>query len=466
MTTVGSSAFQLRWLHALGFLAGAAGIGLVVSLSDYGAQAIIAVIFLIVLSYLALKHPLTLIYFLLLTGSLSWAFVTGEEKVFFSALGGLDLNGVRLIGAIITFGLLLMYKPEGRKVFFTLKQYLVFLVFAAIGLLYTWNFNSGIRLFSKFLYPYIIFCVLLLEVKDRETIDKVIRVMMWGALVGFISIPVSTFFGLSSQFEETMVLVGGGATHRNPFAFYMVCMAGLSSSLYVYVRERKYLWLSLACSGVVLLSVTRIAIAALAVVLGMIYFRRSLWKGILVLLLSAIVITSYEPIQKRMFYSSSNMSLVDLVREPSKIFTEVNAFGRFPAWGAGIFNMFLRSPLVGMGIGSTTGIEYEAGNRLTVMHSEAVRILAEQGAIGTILYLLSYFVLIRRVRLKTPVASDMTRACSLAVAPLVVGFFVICLTDNAFDYYAPLGQNIFTVAALALLSQEFDRQSPPGVASV
>jgi hypothetical protein len=466
MTTIGSSAFQFRSLQALGFLAGAVGIALVVSLSDYGAQAVIAVIFIIVLFYLALRHPLTLIYFLLLTGSLSWAFVTGEEKVFFSALGGLDLNGIRLIGAIIAFSLLLIYKPEGRKVFFTLKPYLVFLAFAAIGLLYTWNFNSGIRLFSKFLYPYIIFCVLLLEVKDRATIDKVIRVMMWGVLIALISIPVSAFFGLSSQFEETMVLVGGGATHRNPFAFYVTCMAGFCSTLYLYLRERKYLWLSLACSVVVLLSVTRIAIAALVVVLGMVYFRRSLWKGIVVLAIATVVVTSYGPLQRRMFYAGSDASFLDLARDPTKFFTDVNAFGRFPAWGAGIYNMFLRSPLVGMGTGSTTGIEYEAGNRLTVMHSEAVRILAEQGAIGTILYLFSYFVLIRRVRLKIPVASGITRACSLAVAPLVVGFFVICLTDNAFDYYAPLGQNIFTVAALALLSQEFDRQSLPGVASV
>jgi O-antigen ligase len=440
-----------------GLLLAALGVSAIVVFLNYGGQAIFALVFALLLLSVALNRPLTLVYFLLLTGSLSWGFVTGDEKVFFEGFGGLDLNGIRLVGVVLTFSFLLLHRPGGLRRFFALKPYLLFLVFAALGLVYTWNFNSGIRLFSKFLYPYLIFCVLLLEVNDAETVEKVIRVMLWGALVALVSIPVSIFFGVSTQFTETMVLVGGGATHRNPFAFYMVCITGLTAALYTFRRQGKYLLITLVGSGVVLLSITRIAIAALAVILGIIFFRRSVLRGVLVSSLALAAIVSYGPIRERMFYQGSDMSFVDLVKEPRRVFTDVNAMGRFPAWGAGIYLMFLRSPVVGMGTGSTTGIEYEAGNRLTAMHSEVVRILAEQGLVGTGLYILAYLLLLVKLNRLGAQASATTCALSLAASALIIGYAVICLTDNAFDYYTMLGQNIFAVAALALKSAELER---------
>jgi len=436
-------------------------VSLIAVLVDYGPQMIIAAVFVLVLLNIAFRWPLAVVAFLLVTGSLSWSFVTGEEKVFFSSLGGLDINGIRLVGVIVAFSIVLLVRSEGRARMLTLKPYVVFLVVAAAGLLYAWNFNSGIRLWSKLLYPYIIFCILLVEVNDEETLRSMVRVFFWGALVALISIPISLFFGLSTEFEPNMVKLGGGATHRSPFAFFVMCVTCFSASLYIYLKERKYLWMTIIGSVAVFLSLTRIAIAGLFVALGTIYFRRSIWKGILVTVLLVTIVANYEPLTRRMFYGGSNTTWIDLILEPSRFFTDVNAMGRFPAWGAGIYGMFVKSPLMGMGIGSTTGIEYEAGNYLTAMHSEVVRILAEMGLVGAALFLFAYFHLIMKVNAgRGQHDSPVTAACTLAVPAMVMGFFVTCFTDNSLDYYTMLGQNIFAIAALAIKSRELDRLRP------
>jgi hypothetical protein len=458
MSGISATTSGYRLFPVLGFTLAALATACVVAFVGYGVQAVIAVIFVIVLAYVALVHPLKLVAFLLLTGSVSFGFVTGDQKVFFQGLGGLDVNGARLLGVILTFAILLMYKPEGRKRFFTLKPYLLFLLVAAVGLLYTWNFNSGIRLFSKFLYPYMIFCVILTEVQDRETLERLVRVVFWAIVVAFISIPVSMSVGGLEMMQET-VLLGGGAGHRNLFAFYMVCVTVFSACMYVSFRGAKFALLTLLGSTAIVLSVTRIAIAALAVAMAAVFFRKSLLKGIVLMALLAWAVSSYEPITRRMFYQGSDLELTDLIGNPRLFFTNVNATGRFTAWGAGINGMFLKSPLMGMGIGSSTGIEYEAGNYLTVMHSELVRMLAEMGLVGFLLYTFAYFSLIRTAtRRSSRPPSQLTSALALTIPAVVLGYFVICLTDNAFDYYTMLGQNIFAFAAFAIKSRELDEQ--------
>ena len=461
MTELGIKTSQ----HSIGTLLAVVGAGVLISLMavlvDYGPQMIIAAVFLFTLINIAFRWPLVVVGFLLVTGSLSWSFVTGEEKVFFSSLGGLDINGVRLLGVIVAFSIVLFVRPEGRARMLTLKPYVVFLMVAAVGLLYTWNFNSGIRLWSKLLYPYIIFCIILVEVNDEVTLRRMVRVFFWAALVAFISIPVSLYFGLGTEFEADMIKLGGGATHRSPFAFFVMCVTCISASLYIYLKERKYLWMTILGSVAVFFSLTRIAIAGLLVALGTIYFRRSVWKGIIVMVFLVTIVANYEPLSRRMFYGGSTTTWTDLIVEPSRFFTDVNAMGRFPAWGAGILGMFAKSPVMGMGIGSTTGIEYEAGNYLTAMHSEVVRILAEMGLVGITLFLFAYFHLIRKVNAdRSQHDSSLTAACTLAVPAMVMGFFVTCFTDNSLDYYTMLGQNIFAIAALAIKSRELDQLRP------
>jgi O-antigen ligase len=457
MSRIDSATVAARVSSPVLFIGGSIALAAISVFTAYGPQAVIAAIALLLIGYLALRKPVALVSFLLLTGSLSWGFLTGEEKVFFVELGGIDLNGIRLVGVVITFGILLLYKPEGRTQFLTLPSYVLLILFAAISLTYTWNFGSGIRLLSKFLYPYLIFCVLLTEIHDRETLTKVVRVMFWGGVVALLSIPFSTMVGQSSEFSSSMIRLSGGASHRNPFSFSMVCATGLSTALYMILRGKKYLLFSLIGSTVVLLTVTRIAILALVVVMGTLAFQRGFWKGLAFVMIAVVVLLNYEPLERRMFYQGSEASYTALMEEPVRILTDIDDTGRLSAWSAGISEMFLKSPLVGMGIGSSTGIEYELGNRLTVMHSEAIRILAELGLVGAFLCLIAYLSLTRRIiAVKPQMPSAITVACRLAFPSLLIGYLVICMTDNAFDYYTMLGQNIFAIGALAIRSGEID----------
>src|SRR5690606_41218541 len=62
-----------------------------------------------------LLRPLAVIGVMLAIGALDLSFVTGGFKSLYLSLGGLDMNGIRLIGMVASLGAIMAVDPEVRS---------------------------------------------------------------------------------------------------------------------------------------------------------------------------------------------------------------------------------------------------------------------------------------------------------------------------------------------------------------
>src|SRR5438105_2004936 len=63
----------------------------------------------------AMIAPLVLVAAMLMVGPVDLSFVTGGFKSLFVGMGGIDMNGIRLIGATAGFVVYVMFEPRSRR---------------------------------------------------------------------------------------------------------------------------------------------------------------------------------------------------------------------------------------------------------------------------------------------------------------------------------------------------------------
>ena len=131
-----------------------------------------------------LLRPLAVIGVMLAIGALDLSFVTGGFKSLYLSLGGLDMNGIRLIGMVASLGAIMAVDPEvvrhaiGRHG----RLYLIFLLYGAATLLYTSSLIDGLRLLFKLAYPFLVFVAVLGVVRTREELGRLVDWILIGAV--------------------------------------------------------------------------------------------------------------------------------------------------------------------------------------------------------------------------------------------------------------------------------------------
>src|SRR5687767_4842872 len=108
---------------------------------------------------LVLTQPLSLIALMLVIGPVNLSFLTGGMKALFPEAGGLDMNGIRLVG--VTAGFLALWLVDRRVQRHTFgpsgRWYAVFLFWAGASLLTSLDPLEGLRLLLKLAYPLLTF---------------------------------------------------------------------------------------------------------------------------------------------------------------------------------------------------------------------------------------------------------------------------------------------------------------------
>lgn len=451
---------RLWW--AGGAIAGSLVVGLLIAREPWVAAGLILGAALLIV---ALSRPLLVLGLMLAFGPIDLRFLTGGYKGLFASLGGLDMNGIRLIGLTASFSAIALVDRGvvraalGRYG----RWYLLFLGYAAGTLVFSDSLVDGGRLLLKLAYPFLTFIVVLGVVRTREELERLGLWLLWGAAI--ITLLLNPFYVMAGGYEIDFggrVRIMGVGQHENPFSFYL-----LTVILYAFARYslRGHRWWYLALAGVcgvwMTLTLTRITfLAACAGLTGLALYTAIVERRYRPLMVGAVVVgaigAALAPtvLERTLGYVATPQELLYLARHPVQLYEAINWQGREIFWPL-VFQAYLSSPLIGLGLGSSTALLLanfppEWG---TVVHNEYLRLLVETGAVGVGLYALAIVVwwqgMIRIGRLEDP----LVREFALAAAAGILAWAVIAVTDNAFDYYAPFTQYIGFLCAAALSAE-------------
>jgi O-antigen ligase len=426
---------------------------------------------------LTMLRPLTVIGLMLFLGPIDLSFVTGGFKTLFPALGGLDMNGLRLIG--ISASLLALAVVNREMVRHALashgRWYLAFLVFAAASLLLSPARIDGLRLLLKLAYPFLIFVAVLGLARTREDLEYLGNWVLAGAL--FISV-INPLYVMAGGYYVDMagrIRVHGVGAHQNPFSFYLLIVLLFSFARYLGRRQYRYLALCGLLGIWLALTRTRITFGAglLAFTALGLYDAVALRRyGTIARVLAVggiLAMPLLHLMMERTFgYRMGLGELLGLLRDPLRMYQSMSWEGREVIWPV-VFAAFLSRPLIGLGLGASTFVLLAnfPAEFAGVIHNEYLRLAADTGVVGVSLFGLAvgtWWVLMIRAR---GAPDPMAREFALPAFGGILAWAVIGATDNAFDYYAAFTQFIaFLCAGTVALWQGLpSRAGFPGAGS-
>jgi hypothetical protein len=432
-------------------------------------------VFGLILLGIVLVQPLALIALMLALGPIDLSFMTGGFKTLFAGIGGLDMNGIRLVG--VTGGFLALGLADKRVQRMALGAhgiwYLLFLVWAAASLATTYSTVEGLRLLLKLAYPFFTFLVVATMVEREEQLD---RLMTWtlatGAIIVLLINPLFVFGGSYTVDPEGFRRVRGVGAHENPFSFYLSIILMISFARFVVRGQMRYLVLCVMSGFWIVLTMTRITLAGLFAGLAAmaVYYAlaarnyRALVAGCLIAVsLGSVLIPR---VFRRSFgYVPTPTELVALTRSPGRLYEALNWQGREVLWPI-VYHRFRQDPVTGLGLGSSTVVVRESfpSYYAQVVHNEYLRLATDTGLVGVGLYFLAVMAWAVGVTRSGWRAGNRVREYALPALGGLAAWVFIAITDNAFDYYAPFTQYIGFLCAGAICAARLERQAPPAEA--
>src|SRR5690606_9384283 len=410
---------------------------------------------------LLLLRPKLILGFMLALGPFDLSFMTGGFKALLPGLGGLDMNGIRLIGVVAGLGALALVERDmvrhalGRYG----RWYVVFLIFAAATLLYTPARVEGLRLLFKLAYPFMLFVAVLAMVRTREELERLTDWTLWGAIA--IALVLNPIYVLAGGYEVDLagrVRVHGVGAHENPFSFYLLVVTLISFTRYSVRGQLRYLalcgvfgvWMALTLTRITLLAgMAGLTGAALYAALIARNYRAVAAAGII----GGALATALVPValERSLGYIPTASELWRLLTDPVAFWESVNWQGRQIIWPV-LFRMFLASPIVGNGLGASTVflIETFQGAMGGVIHNEYLRLLIDTGIVGATLFAIAVLSWLMGVLGAGRNDDPLAREFAMPAFAAIVAWVFIAATDNAFDYYAPFTQYIGFLCAGAL----------------
>lgn len=469
-----------RWLLALAVLVTAALASIGLARSPFLTIGAVAGALLTVF---ALKKPLALVGLMLVIGPADLSVLTGGFKSMFENLGGLDMNGIRLVAMSAALSLVVLADRQvGRQVFKGSALFYVALIGWCVA---TLGFSpaplDGARLLLKIAYPLLVFVVIAGLSPERPQLDRLMDAVLLGAAA--LCLVVNPLYLLFGDFEREIggyIRLRGVGAHQNPFAFYLVTIIIISFVRFTTRRQTRYLVLSTICAFWMVLTITRIAFAAAVVALlaiGLVSAVLTRQTRVLVAAVAAglVIAVPLGPLvlERTLGFVPSPGELVALLQSPRALFMAVNWEGRQVLWTI-VFQAYAASPVLGLGLGASSLVlrMHLPGITNPVVHNDYLRLLAETGIVGVFLFgfaLLAWTGAVLRV---APLRDRTVREYALPAIGSIAALAVIGITDNAFDYYGPFTQysgflcgGALAAAACARRSQSMEAEemkAPPG----
>lgn len=448
----------------LGFLVGIAAIGIAFGIVRSPFLAAGIVLGAAVLS-VALVAPLALVALMLMVGPVDLSFVTGGFKSLFTEMGGLDMNGIRLLGATAGFTVYLMFEDRSRKALVgPLGRYWVFfLLYAAATLVPSLDRMEGARLLLKIAYPLLTFLIVVGVASTRNRIETLLRLtLLTAAAFALIINPILAYKGGYRIDPDGVRRFGGLGSGDNPFAFY--CMAVLFIAFTRFLLRGRLIYLAFSAVLMLWIALTVTRIAALASVAGLVVIgflaafasgnRRVLGASLAVAVIAGLLLLPNVLVRSLGFVPTPH-ELFQIVRNPVLLYNSINWQGRQLLWAIA-WAGFMAAPLTGLGMGSSAAVIRESfpNQNVKVVHNEYLRLACDTGLIGITLFATAVIAWFVKMIQLSRTGDRFVRELAFPAVACIVGWALVAVTDNPFDYYAPFTQYIAFLVAGAIAAQE------------
>lgn len=428
---------------------------------------VVGIVLGLALVWFAFDSPLAVVGLMLALGPIDLSFLTGGFKGLLEDLGGLDMNGIRLLGIVFALTLLILARRDLLRVAFSPhgRWYLLFMGFAVVSLLASLSLVHGLKFVLKLAYPLLFFVVVLGTVRSRADIEKLVDWTLVGAaFIVFFANPIYVLSGGGTIQHGDYVRVGGVGTHTNPFSFYLLIILLLSYSRFVVRGQVRYLILGAGAIAWMMLTLTRSTLMASMVGLAVMAIHSAVlarsYRGLIAAAAvgGGLAVLLVPLFLERTFFGHVPTAgeLFSLVSDPVQLYYMVNLEGRQLLWGL-LFASFLTSPWIGLGAGTSNAILLAnfPEHWGAVPHSEYIRMLVELGLVGSALYALAIGKWTAAVLRASRTADPTVRVCAVPAFGAIIAWAFIALTDNAFDYYAPFTQYVGVLCAGAIAAARF-----------
>ncbi len=466
-----------RTLTILVGIGASMAIGLALAVSPFLALGVVLGMTLLIV---ALLRPLYVIAGMIILGPIDLSFVTGGFKNLFPELGGLDMNGIRLVGLTIAFSALVLGDKRVLSRAFSKQAalFVVFLLYAASTLLRSPAPVDGARLLLKLAFPFFVFVTMSAVVTTRRQLDKLIDCMLIGAAA--ITVFLNPLYVMAGGYEvdyNGWVRIRGAGTHQNPFSFYLVTVILVAFVRYIHRGQIRYVVLCAIAAIWMTLTITRITLLASMVSLGSVALYAAItarqYRALFVAgVIGSLVAFFFVPpvLQRTLGYMPTITDLAILMSHPQELFLAVNWEGREAYWAV-VFAEYLAQPMFGLGLGASTAVIREnfPSFMSSVVHNEYLRLLSDTGILGVSLFagaLLTWLFMVLRLGRST---DRRVREYAVPAIGVLIAWSIISITDNALDYYAAFTQyagflcgGAFAAAAL----QASDDEWQPGAGTL
>lgn len=389
--------------------------------------------------------PVTAVIYKFTGGQQHFSFAGFEVDVLFGIAPALILAVIVLRAG---FGKVL------RKAW-THKSYIAFLLWALGTLIISPKKASGMRLWIELGFPFVVYLSLILTASSFDIINRIKTSMFISGLAVLLLIVM--LFVLNSPLvldyrRGGSILRLQGLFGANQTSFYLLNLVLLAYSLSLYDSKHSIHWKAVAVLfGLpMLLTGTRITLMALLVAFALSNILRSkpLWGVVIPLAVAVLIMFAVPSSFNRL--TRKPLSLGDLVN-PSSLQRKLDMGtlrGRLGDWQRVAILRFKESPVFGTGLGST----YYSFGKQTVasMHSEYLRLLAETGLGGLLLFIIAIKGFAHKAFVAYKYAgSNTAKSFALAGILSLVGYLVVALTDNPFNYFLFYGTQVWILLALA-----------------
>ncbi len=379
----------------------------------------------------AIQHPVDKRQKVIFNGlELLWTLIFSTGLLALSAPAGFDLMAIRLLvlEGFCLFGLLYCKNhPTWSGPTWIYASYLLWLI---IGICYSPMPTYGIRVFLKYLYPFLILLFASAIVRRYE----VFLVAGIGArTVALVCIAISFI-----PYAESLLL--GVFWYGTARAIHFISMSIFSLALYLDGTHRKKdLWLAVLFVIPCVLWIFRTSMAGTTLALVAFYFYKYKLRALPVIIgiiaIFACTIFLVPSVRKKMFTEEVT---VEQIREGKISQESISSNSRFAMWAYLLNRFYVDNKLVGCGTGCVQNHMYTHSifGGLQVPHNDYVQMLCDNGIIAVILYLLlGIGIIAHTYRIyNNQQLTPAIRICAITAGSSLAGVMLTMYTDNTVNY--------------------------------
>lgn len=349
-------------------------------------------------------------------------------------IGIMPVLSVRLAVLEVICVLGILKATEKVQLSAPLKIFLIFLSWLVIGIFYTPNFEFGIRMILKYIYPFLFCLFTSVVVSDKEVFLKCAFNARWAGLAAFIiAITPGNFY------------IFRGVLWNNPAIvtnFICLCMFSLAMAYYASAKYRikNILWTIFF----ILPSfywVIRTDIFGIGLALSTFFFLKYKFKALpLIAAVGCLGLAAmfYVPqVKAKMYYRPDEVTITDFLTGNVDE-NNINTSGRKKGWEDVQANFFENHELTGSGTGRVQTYFYtevSGWQRGGQLHNDFLVLLCDNGLIGLLLFVIAYLAIaLHCLIIYSRSESKIVRICALTAGASLIGIMVTMYSDNTISY--------------------------------